>query len=440
VETNSRSNQLKFPRSLADGDTLKILICEPEPAGHRFRYVQSIAERALQRGHFPILATTAKAHHHTAFKELRASIPETAMPAVEMRDPLVSFLPRFSRWQQLHLQWRSWLCFRACYRRLPAEHRPDFALIPYFDALELAVAALGSPFGLTPWGGILMQNRFHQATVNRFTPPAPMQGLRRSAFERNLSSSTLGALVTIDETLTEFYRARGLPQLRLRFAGEPAEVSFTIPKEEARRRLNLPADGCYILLYGNVHMRKGLAELITGVSALPVELGARLLIFGPQDSMERQYIASHGTHLRETGRLFEFDRFASIEDESLAFSATDIVWAGYSRHYGPSSVQGKACSAGCAVIACREGNLGWTTSRYKLGVTVDVHDAEAVNRALLELVRGGPAAWSLYKEAGLSYTSGRSSQDFGDAIVRMIEESVTAVDVRAIPLTLSTPR
>ena len=289
---------------------MKILICEPEPAGHRFRYVQAIAERALQRGHTLVLATTAKAHGHSAYREMRDSIPETAMPCVAIRDPRASFIPRFSRWQKLHLQWRSWLIFRACYRNLPAEYRPDFALVPYLDALELAVAAVGSPFGRTPWGGILMHNRFHQAAVNPFTPPAPLGKLRRSVFERNLRSPALGGVITIDEMLTEYYRARSEPQPKLRFAGEPADIAATIPKEDARRRLGLPLSGCYILLYGHIHMRKGLAEVIAAVAELPSELSVRLLIFGPQDPLEREYISRHGAFARERKTV----RIRSVRD------------------------------------------------------------------------------------------------------------------------------
>ena len=136
--------------------------------------------------------------------------------------------------------------------------------------------------------------------------------------------------------------------------------------------------------------------------------------------------------MRESGRLFEFDRFATAEDESLAFSAADIVWVGYPRFYFPSSVQGKACRAGRPVIACREGNLGWTTSRYKFGIAVDTSDPAAVTGALLELVNGRQAVWDLYREAGLRYACGRSSREFGDAVMSMIEESSAKVESMAI--------
>ncbi len=95
---------------------------------------------------------------------------------------------------------------------------------------------------------------------------------------------------------------------------------------------------------------------------------------------------------------------------------------------GPSSVQCKGCRAGCALISCREGNLGWTTSRYELGLVVDVHDPAAVHHALLELVQGGQQEWNRYKENGLQYVRQRSGDDFGDAVVRMAEESVMPVE------------
>jgi glycosyltransferase involved in cell wall biosynthesis len=403
-----------------DGASVRILICEPEANGHHFRYVQSIAAQAIRRGHTPILATTATAQSHRAYSELRAAIPAELMPTVSLDDPMLSFLPRFSRWQRMHLQWRSWLSFRRCFRGLPADHRPDFVLLPYFDDLDIAVALAGSPFDGTPWAGIVMRQRFQHPAVNAATPRSRFSPLRRWIFERTLRSRTLGAIVTIDETLTEYY-ARRISQPKLRFIPEPADLLFTIPKNEARRRLGLPEDGKYILLYGSIHMRKGLAEAITALESLPEKLGARLLIFGPQDPAEREYIAVNGADLRYAGRLFEFDRFASMEDESLAFSAADIVWVAYSRHYSPSSVQGKACRAGCALIASREANLGWTTSRYGLGAAVNVSDPASVRRALIELLSADSSAWDQYRENGFRYAAGRNSEGFGEAIIGLAQ-------------------
>jgi glycosyltransferase involved in cell wall biosynthesis len=370
-----------------------------------------------------MLATTPAACRHPSYKELRASIPDSLMPACMMPDPTLPLLPRFSRWQLYNRQWLSWICFRACYARLRGRNRPDFVLVPYFDDLELAVAAAGSPFGRTRWGGILMRNRFHHPAVNPFTPPVRLRNARRFALERNLACPTLGALLTIDETLTEYYRMRSLPQPKLRFIPEPADLLFTIPREDARRSLGLPADGCFILLYGHVDMRKGLAEAMATVASLPSEFGVRLLVFGPQGRTARRYISAHGADLRANGRLIEFDRFASLEEESLAFSATDLVWLGYSQHHGPSSVIGKSCRAGRPLIACREGNPGWTALHYKIGVIADVHNQHSLKDVVAELVRGGQPRWDEYREACRSYAVGRTGEDFGNAIVRMMEES-----------------
>lgn len=345
------------------------------------------------------------------------------MPEVVMRDPIISFLPRFSPQQLIHRQWRSWLAFRECYTRIPAAERADFVLVAYFDDLELASAVFGSPFGNTPWGGIGMRTRFHHATVNPATPAVKLRGLRRAAFERNQRIPSLKLLITIDETLAEYYRHTATGAPKVRFIPEPAGLSFTIPKDEARRRLGIPVEGTWILLYGHIDPRKGLAAVAEAIAALSAELNTRLLILGPQGAEAREYLATKGARLREAGRIFEFDRFASTTDESLGFSAADIVWLGYSTHHCPSSVLGKAAAAERPVIACQEGNIGWTTLRYGLGVIVNVHDPTATGEAVKGLVSGGPALWSGYQAACRQYALGRGEADFGQNVLSAIEES-----------------
>jgi (heptosyl)LPS beta-1,4-glucosyltransferase len=433
--------RLESAKSTSPG--LKLLIVEPEASGHHMRYVQSLVARAQARGHAVRLATTTEALRHTAFREFRDDLRKrgATLDTVAIRSPKPPFVERFSRIDMVHRQWLGWLSFRACCRSLSrAGWRPDFVLFPYLNDIDLMIALVGSPFPGTPWGGIAMRESFHRSQVNPSTPDPSLRRVRRWFFDALRQAPGLAVLVTIDETLSEFVRLDAASGVRPAFVPEPAELQFTATPADARRELGIPESGEYVLLYGHVHMSKGVAELMRAVAAIQTQRQLSVLVVGHLTAEVRRFLATEGQALRDLGRLFVHDQFASLRQEALAFSAADVVWVGYSRHYGPSSVLGKAATARRPVVGCREGVIGWTIARYGIGLAVDVRDTAAVANALLQTLQSSSrAALCINVER---YAQQRQGIDFGQSVIDLVETAVDrkqpapAVENRAEPYTV----
>jgi len=402
---------------------LKLLIVEPEASGHHMRYVRSLVSCALAGDHEVLLATTEEAKKHPAFREFRSELRALGhvLDTITMRSLTPPFVKRFSRMDLIHRQWLGWLSCRACHRALRFGWQPDFVLFPYLNDLDLAIALLGSPFPGTPWGGIVMRERFHHSEVNPWTPPPALSRLRRWFFDRVRKTPGLAVLVTIDETLSQFLSTEDGSGLRPAFIPEPSELQFTMTSAEARRELGIPEHGEYVLLYGHLDMRKGICELIRAVTAIPGRPQLRVLMIGPLVSETRRFLETEGGSLREQGRLIIHDQFASLRVEALAFSAADVVWVGYSHHYGPSSVLGKAATARLPVVGCREGVIGWTIQRYGMGVAVEVRNRAAAGNALLQTLGSSRAGFC---NNAARYGRQREGIHFGHSVMHLIQTAV----------------
>ena len=70
-----------------------------------------------------------------------------------------------------------------------------------------------------------------------------------------------------------------------------------------------------------------------------------------------------------------------------------MVWIGYRKFYGSSGVLMQAAKAGVPVVGCRQGLVGWTIARYRLGESVDIDDAAGVVAAIVRVLAAGRDAW-----------------------------------------------
>jgi hypothetical protein len=80
------------------------------------------------------------------------------------------------------------------------------------------------------------------------------------------------------------------------------------------------------------------------------------------------------------------DRFIEHSEEARLFAASDMVWLGYSNHYGGSGVLAQAIAANRPVLASEEGIIGWRTKKHGLGETFKVNDSIQVCDAIRALL------------------------------------------------------
>ncbi|NNF60964.1 MAG: glycosyltransferase family 4 protein [Gammaproteobacteria bacterium] len=358
-----------------------LLLIEPKSSGHQPVYAAHLARAAAGAGHTVTLSTLDSSAAHPVYAAVgktagvRMVLLNTALP--RKGDGVFSLMRAEFAYHDL---------LRRMYRQAAAEAQPDAVLVCYLDSCVNAIAIKGSPFGRTPWSGIVMRQRFHHAASGVPTAAAPLDAIKKKMFLRMLRNNSLAKLFTIDPTLPRWCeQVVGPLAVRTSYLPDPADLS---PADSmisaARGRFGIPEGVCLVLLYGSIGPRKGIAPLLEAA----VRLGNfHVLLAGAQTDAAKQVLQmSSAVELRRQGRLHEADHFLDEQEQGAAFAAADIVWLGYQGHDTMSGVIVLAGAAGRPVLSCDRGLIGWMTQNYQCGLAVDVADARVVATALGQLV------------------------------------------------------
>src|SRR5919202_1044193 len=150
-----------------------LMILEPRCGGHHMQYVRWIAREALLRGHSVSLVTQAHCLNHPLYltmqRECEGRIRATVFPSERPSgDPRGTV-------ELIRRQFMYYRMFSTYFRNLPEAERPDLVFVPFLDYCVYAVGLLGSPFGKTPWGGLVMSLSFHFKSVSLEGPYAWLQ-------------------------------------------------------------------------------------------------------------------------------------------------------------------------------------------------------------------------------------------------------------------------
>ena len=397
---------------------LRVLIVEPSAAGHYMTsYVRLLAAEGRRRGWHMGLMTTPAAVADRAFEPVRdAAGDELEVLLVEGDARAPATMGALIRSQ---LRWRRTMA--RAFRASGGAARWDAVYVNNLDRVDKAIGLLGSPFGRTPYSGMLISQRFHHATMGVNSPRTRSDALYTLLFERMLHERSLRALATIDEPLQAFAAARQDPDYRkVRYVPDPAAVG-SVGRAEARRAFGLRDDQVVLLVYGSLELRKGVAQLLAAAALPTIPTEVVLLFAGRQDEdVKRLFSEPAPAALLRSGRVILRAGFQDDRAEAEAFAAADIVWLGYVGFYGTSGVMLQSGRVGAPVIGSREGVVGWTVDREQLGMVVDPRDAESVARAIRTLA-GDPAARARFGERGRAYAAARTVNAFARALADAIE-------------------
>ena len=353
-----------------------VVIIEPNFTGHRWRYVDWIAQACVEAGHRCLVVTDTQYATHALAQRIESEArPDLRLMLLDLHT--VPSGPQYA----LSVYMR----FRDFYARALAQvsrtMRVRLVVAPYADYFFYTIAALGSPFGKTPWIAIVMGMTFHQAGFGLRTPRRPFIDAAKSAlFRRAMRASGLRALFTIDPTLPDWFAStkpgRAAP---LCYVADPFPEITPVDPQLARARLKLDAQTRYLLVYGSIGERKGIRELM--IALAQKHDAPCLVIAGLQENEEtRAFIGAHAPRLAHAPVII--DQFVSEEMERDLFSACDAVWLGYKQHYGMSGVLVQAYRFGKPVVASADGLIGWYCRDGSLGPLLDDLEPATISRAL----------------------------------------------------------
>lgn len=340
------------------------LVIEPTFSGHHFTYLQEICRGAVARDIEVVVAVGSDGAGDQIERSLRGTLPAGRLKVIRVQTPQAGWLPGALGLLQGEFRW--WRYFRRALQAARSQAVIDFVFVPYLDRALFAVSMLGSPFDVTPFGGITLRQRFHLREAGVATDAGGASSLRKRLFLRLLRTGTLKHLHVIDDTLEAYVRERA-PHVadKIRFIPDPVVPVPVVDRAEARRALLIPADARLILVYGYIDARKGVERLLNWVADLPSESNVQVLLAGTlAEEMESLFSSAITRRLRSQNRLWVMDRYIDPRDEPLVFSAADYIWLCYENVELMSGVMIKASQFHKAVLFVDYGLIGRYGKRF----------------------------------------------------------------------------
>lgn len=395
-----------------------LLIIEPHMNGHHGVYLRWIVRGALERDCRVLIGTFEDSLRHPIFEAIVEKCQGTP-EVITLPTLSTDYMSNTGTGGLLRRELAYRKLFKQLYHKMLQRAWPDFVFLPFLDYCTYAIALIGSPFGRTPWGGIVMRPVFHYKEMGLIGPNSCLLRPKEILFLRMLKQKENRALFTIDPSFDRYIKNKGSAGAeKLHYLPNPTEIEGDMTKQEARRALDIPENAVVVLVYGAISLRKGVDVLLT--AALEFSSEVHILFAGRQDpEVDCLLQSSMAKHLLISGRLHQMNKFLTDEEEYMAFKASDVAWLGYRNHYTMSGVLVQAGRLGLPVIACKEGLLGWLTQKHKLGVVVDTLDEKVVAEAINRLV-SSKANLVCYGEAGKEYFSGHTADRFVTTIFESI--------------------
>lgn len=379
--TRAAASGVPSPVDTADAQRDWVVIIEPNFSGHRWRYVQWIADACVEAGERCVVVTdTGFASHPYSQRVVTAARPNLRIAFVDMHTVAPGLMRDRSVYARFHDLYRHG--FAQVSRDLPIR----LVVVPYVDYFFYTLGVLGSPFGRTNWIALIMGATFHHSQIGVNTPRRRIvDPIKRVLFARSMHVRGLRLLLTIDPTLPDWFAASGAARRAapLEYVADPFPDMSAEDPQRARQRLGLDRHARYLLVYGAISERKGIRELVQALARKGDS--PTLLIAGEQDDDTHAFLLAHVPQLAHEPMIF--NQFVPEDMERDLFSACDAVWLGYKRHYGMSGVLVQAYRFGKPVVATADGLIGWFCRDGRLGVRVDDLSPEAIARALDALAR-----------------------------------------------------
>lgn len=346
----------------------RLLLVEPEATGHRMvLYVRLMAEEALRRGWKVTLLTTGSALAHRATQSVLSAL---ASDLGVMKMPEIPRENRYGKLQLLFGQFAYLRAFEHAYYEYRKTNAVDFVYVPYFNYIDKIAGLRGSPFGATPFGGMILAAKFHHHACGIAGPRGKMDVVNRVLFRRLLSLRALALATTIDEPLQK-YVAQTMPAFapRIRYVPDVSFIGKPAQRQAARRALGLEEDHFVIASYGSLSPRKGLARLLSMFSASDLPKHFRLVLAGVQDAEAAHLIQSFKSEVgARWSQVIVMNTFCSELEEGWVFAAADAMWLCYENFSGMSGVLIQSAQAGVPVITSNYGLIEHNRQKHSLGL------------------------------------------------------------------------
>jgi glycosyltransferase involved in cell wall biosynthesis len=352
---------------------MRVLVFEPQYAGHNLAYVHHLAERLLELRCEVHLVTSRQAVGSEEFNshlgDLANSLHVTALDTFSTRGSSGSIRVNgpsglFGLWRSLDLGLRT--------------IRPDHLFVPFGNPIA-SCGGIPNPVSshLRRKGIeseiVLLSGKYahaHSSQISRWREKLALSILERGPWSR-IHHIVPHAVRTIRNFSSHLNRIASL-------LPDPVESPPAMTKEQARKLLGIPLSGRIISLAGLLERRKGVAELLAAFETAMPKLRAndRLLLAGKATPEIRELIATRYSDRIADQRIFLLDRHLSNNELWGACIAADLVCTPYPHQLFSASIVIRAARVGVPVLANAIGWMEQTIPQFGLGATCDTLNPE----------------------------------------------------------------
>ena len=357
------------------GSRMKILIHEPDHAGHRMTFVRHL---------IPAFAELAD--------ELHVSVTAQALNTPEYKTQVAPLADQFSLIESPPISHGGLLGFARSKmttlcdvaRKVKADH----LIVPFGDGLVQWTGVLGKSICNLRWRGAHAEALMLRGGYGY--PGLGNRERRKTVIDTALSGrSPWKQIHYLDPLSYEYVSSLGTDLARrAELMPDPIDAWQSVSKVEARKRLGIGVEGRYIGCVGAMTPIKGVDLLVKAFAAARAASGDRLLLVGKMDNTVRSLVQQDMAELAKNDRIVVIDRYVSDEELSLAVDAMDVVCTPYPNHIGSASIVIRGAAARRPVLAQAFGWMGMVVPRFGLGWTCEVRDRDTFSGAIQRALAG----------------------------------------------------
>lgn len=357
---------------------MKILIIETEIDGHYISlYLKNIVREILSRKIESLTIITKKSviadENYKFFKNKKINI-------FYIRD--IKKPKKYNFLSLLIYQIRYYFNIKKCFNTISKNKKFDLVYVNTLDHFDKALSIFGSPFKKVNFYGLFNHIRFHLSYF-KLERNFLFSYFYEILFRRILKVKYLKNIFVVDDYIKTYLDIQNVDNNKIIKVNEASNThnTFISKKKEIafRKKYLLTKNDFVILVYGAIRKDKGIKYLINSVISNNFNKKIKIIIAGKCDSKTLNDIKQFQKLSNKSNfEIIVFNYFIDENFQNILFSASNLVWIGYTRYYGSSGVYYLAGHMKRPVIINNKGTLYNLNKKYKIGVATDVTDSKKV--------------------------------------------------------------
>ena len=357
---------------------MKILIIETEIDGHYISlYLKNIVKEILSRKIESLTIITKKSviadENYKFFKNKKINI-------FYIRD--IKKPKKYNFLSLLIYQIRYYFNIKKCFNAISKNKKLDLVYVNTLDHFDKALSIFGSPFKKVNFYGLFNHIRFHLSYF-KLERNFLLSYFYEILFRRILKIKYLKNIFVVDDYIKTYLDIQNVDNNKIIKVNEASNIhnTFISKKKEIafKKKYLLTKNDFVILVYGAIRKDKGIKYLINSVISNNFNKKIKIIIAGKCDSKTLNDIKQFQKLSNKSNfEIIIFNYFIDENFQNILFSASNLVWIGYTRYYGSSGVYYLAGHMKRPVIINNKGTLYNLNKKYKIGVATDVTDSKKV--------------------------------------------------------------